>query len=87
MTADEVNNYLNPALVAVFGRATIVAAEQLEALLDTKEYTIGYQEAFNTNDFRPMSVELRDQLIAIANAGDHAKTIIKIIRIRKGLEP
>jgi hypothetical protein len=86
MTIDELRKYLEPAMVTLYGYSSYINAGKLEELLATTEWSVGYVNCPHGQEL-PISDELRTQLEAIISAGPHAMTIVKIIRIRKGLEP
>jgi len=74
MTTDEVNDYLLPAMLNLGYQNLYKHALELEELLDSNEF----------RHIKPISEEYKKQLIALA--GPHGKTILKMIRINKGLE-
>lgn len=83
MTGDEIVKYLNPAIIRILNAeyATITGAIALEKLLGITDYSDYYNGIVNRE---PMSEELKKLLVMLASP--HGKTILKMYRIRKGLE-
>ena len=81
MTINEINDYLLPAMLNLGYKNSYKHALELEKLLGRDEYKKFIE---NRLPDRSISEEYKKQLIALA--GPHGKTILKMIRINKGLE-
>jgi len=89
MTTTDVTEYLLPAMLNLGYPNSYKHALELERLLGYDEYAqwVGYDEYaqwVRQPTYKPLSEEYKKQLIALA--GPHGKTILKMIRINKGLE-
>ena len=82
MTYDDVIDYLIPVLVNLWGPDgnSRYHAETLDDLLGLTEY----HEYKAMSSDKPISEEYKKHLIALA--GPHPHTVLKMIRINKGLE-
>jgi hypothetical protein len=85
MTYEEVVKYFIPALHNIYG-SSAGTARQLEGALGRGEDPTGWGRGYHgpMNNSLPMCEEYKAELAALT--GPHAKTMLKIIRIRKGLE-
>jgi hypothetical protein len=85
MTWDDVTTYMVPAVKALYVSTTAADAMRLEALLHRDEYHAinSYSEGVAVN--KEIDPDYKAELLAIGAAGPHAKTVLKIILIRKGL--
>lgn len=88
MTSWDIRNYWRPAAIALFGLSFDSAENEaklyhLDEMLGIKEYS-KYMRRPVTQDY-PMSDELKNLLMLLV--GPHGKTILKVYRIKKGLEP
>lgn len=79
MTFDECTKLLSPALLNLFGENTVGKANKLDSLLGVTHYA----DFCARNNAPPLPDEIRNLYIALA--GPHAKTVLKIWQIRKGL--
>jgi hypothetical protein len=89
MTFKDVTAYMVPALENLFGENTWMAAEQLDHLLGRNEYheLINDCNSPHLADVEvgcPIDEGYKQELLMLTGPNAHA--ILKIIRIRKGLE-
>jgi len=80
MTYDDINVYLVPALRALYNTAYIADAIKLEKELHRTEWN-NYYTGLGLEE--PISKEYKQELQALA--GPHAKTILEVIKIKRGL--
>lgn len=83
MTWLDVEKYLIPALKALYGSDRAEHAFRLERLLDRNEYREITTHTTSAN--KTIASSYKAELQNLSKAGLHAKTILKIILIRKGL--
>lgn len=84
MTYDECVTLLAPVLQRLYNSQTIGVARHLEREIgrdkDPNGYTLGYCES---SRMLPIDESYRQELIALA--GPHGKTVLKVLKVRKGI--
>lgn len=83
MNMKDIDDYLVPALVAVYGESGVEAAHKLEKFIGTKEYTL-YSVRMTHDDY-PMKDDLKRLLQAFA--GPYGGAIVKAYSIQHGRDP
>lgn len=84
MTFNDIREYLTPALHGLGMESTVNGGRQLDILLGLDEYE-NYQSSM-VDYAVPRKLTLELQNLYRALAGPHAHTVLKMWRIKKGLE-
>lgn len=83
MTYDEVHEYLTPAMRGLGIENTISEGLRLDQELGIDAYGNYYHSEYD-RDYKTLTPELKNLYRALA--GPHGRTVLKMWRIKKGLE-